>query len=332
MKKIKSLLVVAGAVTFGSAAFFSLDNVQAQEGELTIYSAGPGGMVNAIIEAFEEETGVSVNLYQGTTGEVLGRLEAESSNPQADVVQLASLPAALDYKEEGLILPYVTENHDDLYEDWVDADGYWYGIAGSALAIVYNTDVVEEAPTDLSDLQDEAFNDRIAIPDPSQSGTALDLLAIKVNNEGDEAWEEYEALKDNGIRLAGANRPALETVITGQNDVVYGGVDYMAYDAIEDGEPIGVSFPESGTAISPRPVFILESTEQEENAKLYMDFVTSEAAQELIETFNLMPANSDIEITGDKFTRDEINEFEYDWEALTDSTEEVLTQFMELMR
>ena len=53
-----------------------------------------------------------------------------------------------------------------------------------------------------------------------------------MNNEGSKAWDEYKALKQNGMKLAGANKPALESVIKGDNDVVYGGVDYMVYDCL----------------------------------------------------------------------------------------------------
>lgn len=301
-------------------------------GELVVYSAGPGGMVEELAEAFENETNITVELYQSTTGDVLGRLEAEADNPIADVVQLASLPAAIDYKNDDLIMPYITENHDELYEDWVDEEGYYYGFSGSALAIVYNTENVTNPPTDLSDLQDEQYQDKIAIPDPSQSGTALDLLSIKINNEGDAAWDEYESLKENGMSLAGANNPALESVITGQNDIIYGGVDYMAYNAIENGEPVDLVFPASGTAISPRPAFILESTQNEDNAKLYMDFITSETGQKIVDDHNLMPANSNMAQKENKVVRDDIEEYEYDWEALPSQTEDVLSQFMELMR
>ncbi|WP_049773628.1 type 2 periplasmic-binding domain-containing protein [Salisediminibacterium selenitireducens] len=61
-------------------------------GKLTLYTSGPGGMAEQLVEAFEEETGIEVDIFQGTTGDVLGRLEGEGANPIADVVALASMP------------------------------------------------------------------------------------------------------------------------------------------------------------------------------------------------------------------------------------------------
>ena len=85
-----------------------------------------------------------------------------------------------------------------------------------------------------------------------------------MNNEGSKAWDEYKALKQNGMKLAGANKPALESVIKGDNDVVWCS---MVYAAKAKGEPVDIKYPKSGTAISPRPAFILKSSKHKELAK-----------------------------------------------------------------
>lgn len=300
--------------------------------KLVLYAAGPDDLVNDMVKKFEKESGEKVQVYQGTTGEILGRLEAEKDNPKADVVQLASLPAALDYKKKDLIEPYKVKNHKKLYKDWIDKDGYYYGFSGSALGMSYNTKAVKKAPKDTKDLTDKKYKDKLAIPDPSESGTALDLLSIKVNNEGDKAWDEYKALKDNGMHMAGANKPALQSVIKGENDVVYGGVDYMVYKAKAKGEPVDISYPESGTAISPRPAFILKSSEHKEAAKAYMDYVTSKKGQKEVDDHYLIPADKSQEKNKDKAKRSEIKEFKYDWNTLSDDSEKVLKKFTDMMK
>lgn len=299
---------------------------------LVLYTAGPDDLVKDMVKEFEKDSGKKVKVYQGTTGEILGRLEAEKDNPKADVVQLASLPAALDYKKKGLITPYKVKNADKLYKDWQDKDGYWYGIGGSALGISYNTDKVKTAPKDTKDLQSNEYKDALAIPNPSESGTALDLLSIKVHDDGNKAWDEYKALKDNGMKLAGANKPALETVIKGENKAVYGGVDYMVYKAKKKGEPVDIAYPESGTAISPRPAFILKSSKHQEAAKAYMDYATGDKGQKQVDDHYLIP--SDKAAHHNKLTKDrkDIKELKYDWNALSGESEKVLKQFMDMMK
>ena len=316
----------------GSNSSKSSSNDGNSKDKLVLYAAGPDNLVNDMVKQFEKQTGKKVQVFQGTTGEILGRLEAEKDNPKADVVQLASLPAALDYKKKGLIEPYKVKNHKKLYKDWIDKDGYYYGFSGSALDLSYNTKNVKNPPKDVKDLTQSKFKNKIAIPDPSESGTALDLLSIKVNNEGSKAWDEYKALKQNGMKLAGANKPALESVIKGDNDVVYGGVDYMVYAAKAKGEPVDIKYPKSGTAISPRPAFILKSSKHKELAKKYMDYVTSSKGQKQVDDHYLIPADKSVEKKKCKAKRKDIKEYKYDWNHLSDKSEKVLKKFTELMR
>ena len=84
--------------------------------------------------------------------------------------------------------------------------------SGSALGLSYNTKAVKQPPKDVKDLTNAKYKNKIAIPDPSESGTALDLLSIKVNNEGDKAWDEYKKLKDNGMKQAGANKYTVSSI------------------------------------------------------------------------------------------------------------------------
>lgn len=78
----------------------------ALSGKLVLYSAGPQGLANDIVNGFKAKTGLTVEMFQGTTGKILARMEAEKANPVADVVILASLPSAQALKADGLTLPY----------------------------------------------------------------------------------------------------------------------------------------------------------------------------------------------------------------------------------
>lgn len=75
-------------------------------GKLVVYSAGPKELAEAIQKGYETKTGVKIEMFQGTTGKVLSRMEAEKANPVVDVVILASLPATQGLKKNGLTLEY----------------------------------------------------------------------------------------------------------------------------------------------------------------------------------------------------------------------------------
>ena len=109
----------------------------AQAETLTVYSAGPGGMINKLAADFQKMTGATVNVFQATTGKVMARLEAEQANPVADVVISASWDTATDYDAQGLLLDYMSPNAEKV-PDFLKAPTYVaQGI--SALAIAWNT-------------------------------------------------------------------------------------------------------------------------------------------------------------------------------------------------
>ena len=84
---LKNMLAagVAAAVLFSGAAV-----VSAAENSVTVYMPSPKGLNAKYVAAFEKETGIKVKPFEGTTGKILARLEAEKANPVADVVVLAS--------------------------------------------------------------------------------------------------------------------------------------------------------------------------------------------------------------------------------------------------
>src|SRR5262245_20392957 len=58
----------------------------AAQGAITVYSAGPAELINKLAKDFTAQTGIAVNVFQGTTGQVMARIEAEAANPVVDVL------------------------------------------------------------------------------------------------------------------------------------------------------------------------------------------------------------------------------------------------------
>ena len=163
-------------------------------GSVTVYMPSPTDLNTAYVDGFEKKTGVKVNLFEGTTGEILARLEAEKDNPVADVVVLASWSDGLSMKESGQIESYPeAAKADKLYDGWVDDDKMLFGTSASALGVIYNTTLVDTLDADWKDLADAQYKDMIAIPDPEKSGSCKDFLAGYMNATGDD-WKEWQRM------------------------------------------------------------------------------------------------------------------------------------------
>ena len=299
-------------------------------GTLTVYMPSPTDLNTAYIEGFEEKTGVKVELFEGTTGEIQARLEAEKDNPVADVVVLASWSDGLSMKESGQIMSYPeAENADKLYDGWVDGDNMLFGTSASALGVIYNTTLIDSLDADWSELANAKYKDMIAIPDPEKSGSCKDFLAgymCSTNND----WSAWEGMAENGLMVAGANKAALETVTTGEKAILVAGVDYNAYSNIDKGEPLQIYYPESGTVINPRPAMIMKTSKNVENAKAFIDYLMSDEAQQMVADAYLLPGRSDI--TCDNRTNvSDIPTFEnLDWDTMMANSSDIAAKLNEL--
>lgn len=333
LKRIGALLLTlsigAALIGCGSGSGNSSNDGQGNNnsGKVVVYTAGPDGLAQNIAKEFKEETGIEMEIFQGTTGKILAKLEAEKSNPVADIVVLASWPAAVGLKNDGWTVAYEdAENADKLHEGWVDADKHIFGYSGSAVGIVYNTNLVSNPGEDWNDYLSSDYRDSLNIPDPSSSGSAMDLISGYIASNGEEGWEFFEGLKENGTVVAGANKEALEPVITGAKKAVIGGVDYMAYSSKAKGEPVDIVYPTSGTVVNPRTVSILKDAPNMENAKKAVDFFLSDKAQKLVDDAYIIPGRSDIK-SETRTNLEDIKLLNYDLNTMGENEKDKISKF-----
>lgn len=290
----------------------SAEDNTALSGKVTVYMPSPAGLADKLAADFTDKTGVQVDVFQGTTGEILARLEAEQANPVADVVILASWSDGLSMKADGQIMSYTPANADKIVDGWIDADNTLFGYSASAVGIIYNTTVIPEMSADWTELADEQFSGLLAIPDPEKSGACKDFVAGFVNKYG---WDAFEGMAANGMIVPGANKAALEAVTTGEVGALVAGVDYNAYSSIAKGEPLAIYYPAGGTVVNPRPAMIMNTAPNVDNAKAFVDYLFSDDAQKLVADAYLLPGRSDVKCEG-RTNLEDIPQIECDWDKM----------------
>ena len=314
---LKSL--ARGAATLAVLAVAGLQPAAAQS--VTVYSAGPGGLINALAKGFTAESGIAVDVFQATTGKVMARIEAEASNPAVDVLVSASWGTVAEYDAKGLLLPYSSPNAKMVPDFLKSGTAVAQGI--SALAIAYNPKSGVPVPKDWADLTGPAYKNLITMPDPASSGSAFELVAALHAKDGN--WSLFEGLAKNGMIVPGPNAAALNPVLQGAKAVVFGAVDYISFSRAAKGESIEVVFPASGTVIAPRPIMIFKWSKRQDEAKKLVDYMLSEKGQAEVAKVFLMPARTDI-----KAKRPGISELKLlpvDSDAAYAKREEILKQF-----
>ncbi|MGW4245035.1 extracellular solute-binding protein [Nocardia sp. NPDC004722] len=297
-------------------------------GDLTLYSANPQDLTDELVAAFTKASGVKVKVFSGETGKITAKLDAEGPRPAADVVYLASWTPAAQYNLDGRTLPYTPRGADRIHDGWINKDHGFVGRDGSALVMVVNSKMVPRLPNDWADLAAPEFHNAVIMPDPRESGTARDLLAAMVSAWGrDRTWAMFDGLFANGMTVRGGNGPALDEVTAGRYAVILGGVDYSAYDASAKGVPLRVISPSSGTVITPRPIFILNTTRNPVAAKALVDYMFTPEAQQISAAHKMIPARTDIAVAPGTRTYAEVKQLPFSWDQVKGSGTEILADF-----
>ena len=150
-----------------------------------------------------------------------------------------------------------------------------------------NTDLIGDIKVEgYEDLLNPALKGKIAMADPSKSSSAyehlINMLYAMGNGNPDNGWDYVTKFYKNldGKLLSGSS-----AVYKGVADGEYvvgctfeeGGAKYVA-----DGAPVKLVYMKEGVISKPDGIYIIKNAKHMENAKKFIDFVTSKEAQTLI--------------------------------------------------
>jgi iron(III) transport system substrate-binding protein len=269
-----------------------------------------------------------VNVFQGDTGAVLAKLDAEKANPRADVVILADWSGALGLANAGLLASYKPEKGDQVPAAYRDAESRFIAQGLTGLGITYNTKVVKTPPTLVADLAGPEWQGKVTMPDPAVSGSVYGIVAAETQKLGDTAgWAVFQNMKKNGLVVLGTNAQALAPVLTGTKSAVFGAADYIALTSIQKGEALKVVYPTDGTVIAPRPMMILKSSGNMVAAQAFEDFVMSDAGQALVAKTLIIPGRSDVAVDPARQPLSALTPLPVDWTKAIAGQSEALKKF-----
>lgn len=245
-------------------------------GNLVVYSPHDADPLNAGVEMFRQAyPNINVEVIAAGTGELCQRVVAESANPQGDVLWgggADTLAAYTDY-----FAPYVCANDDVIDEAYKDANDLWIGESPLPMVFIYNKTLIDEAdvPTTWEGLCDESLKGKIAYASPAKSGSAYTQLCTMLFSQPtlDEGWalvEKFIANLDGKIQDSSGNCHKL----VASGEYVLGVTIEKSAVLYNDNPDIGYVYPEKNSAV-PDGVALIKNCPNEENAKLFIDFVTS---------------------------------------------------------
>jgi iron(III) transport system substrate-binding protein len=260
-----------------------------RSGILVVYAAGPRSLADFACATFRQATGHKIELFCGTTGQIMARLEAEKYRPRADVVLLAGRTGAEALKDAGALMPFLPENAARLRSEWNDPQGCYYGTGAAVVGIATHRGSVPEA-IEWADILEGRFRGRSIMPSPSRSGSSSEYVLAAYQQDPDGFWATFTGARRRGLEITGANNQALTSLLIGSHQAVFAAADYLVFPSIAAGEPIVMQFPASGCPYIVRPIMILKTTGQPDLARRFVEHVLGSEVQREVSEAYLLPA------------------------------------------
>ncbi|MBQ8093076.1 MAG: extracellular solute-binding protein [Clostridia bacterium] len=298
MKKILSFVLVLMLLTVACASAMAAD--------LVIYSARNERLNNIVIPAFEAETGISVEMITGSTGEVNQRIKAEveSGNVTVDIHWAAG--EAMLSANRDMFEVYVSSENDAMMENFRnDGTSPFSGAFAEPNVMIVNTEKLAAAGITVesyADLLNPALKDHIIAADPANSSSAFIALLGMLYGTGNgdpmskEAWDFIDGFLTN---LNGKNASSSSQVYNGVASGEYWvGLSYedpcVELEAVGE-YPVKVVYAKEGVVFSPQSVQIVKNAPHMDAAKKFVDFVLSEKIQTAVAAeLNLRPLRAGV--------------------------------------
>jgi iron(III) transport system substrate-binding protein len=251
---------------------------------LTIYSGRTQNLIGPLLERFNKETGIAIDVKYGDSAELALLLDEEGDRTPADVF-LSQSPGATGFLAgKGRLGQLEAGVLDKVDPRFRNADGRWVGISGRQRVLVYNSEQVTEAelPDSVLELTGDRYAGKVAVA-PS-NGSFQDFVTAMRQLEGEEATAAWlKAMAANEPRTYANNNAIVEAVSRGEVEMGlvnhYYNYRFQQEDPDTPSRNHGFADGDVGALVIPSTASVLEGTDKADEAGRFVDFLLTAEAQ-----------------------------------------------------
>ncbi|SFB75899.1 extracellular solute-binding protein [Butyrivibrio sp. YAB3001] len=283
MKKVMTvlpiILVIAVFAVFWGVSVNTRNDSDPDDNSLVVVSPNPIEFMTPLMQEFENETGISVNLIScGTTDAI----EKITTDEDVDVLWGGSLLAVGSYKD--YFFSYKTLNRAIFKEQFKTVEGEFTCFSDVPSVIIVNSDIIGDIKVEgYDDLLNPLLKGQIAYANPLKSSSAFEHLVnmLYAMGKGDpeNGWDYVKKLINN---LDGK-------LLDNSSEVYYGVADgkfkvgltfeEAAVTMIKKDKHIRIVYMDEGVLSTPDGIYISKKSKRISNAERFVDFLTSKDAQ-----------------------------------------------------
>ncbi|WP_210398191.1 Fe(3+) ABC transporter substrate-binding protein [Motiliproteus sediminis] len=272
---------------------------QAQAEEVNIYSYRQAFLIEPILDAFTEETGIKANVVFAKKG-LVERLENEGQNSKADLVLTADSGRLYDVVNRGLTQPIDSAVIDaNIPAHYRDPDGQWVALTARSRIVYASKERVKEGELKTyEDLADPKWKGRICTRSGKHSYN-LSLIGSMIAHHGEEGAEKWlEGVKANLARKPqGNDRAQVKAVKEGVCDLAIGNTYYFGKmlhntknpEQVDWANSVNLIFPnqgDRGAHMNITGAAVTKYAPNKEAAVKLIEFLSGAKAQEMYAQVN----------------------------------------------
>jgi iron(III) transport system substrate-binding protein len=255
---------------------------------LVVYNAQHDTLTKAWTAAFTAQTGVKVEIRQGSDLTMANQIVAEGSASPADVFLTENSPGMTIVEAAKLFATVDKATIDQVPSAYRPSTGKWVGIAARSTVFAYNPSLLKEAdlPKSIMDLQDPAWKNKWGAAPKGADFQAIVSAMLELKGEAATAtW--LKAMKDNAQQFSG-NTAAMKAVNAG---TVPGAIIYHYYwygdqaKTKENSNNVKLQFftnKDPGAFLSTSGGGVLASSKHPVEAQAFVKFITSAVGQSVL--------------------------------------------------
>jgi iron(III) transport system substrate-binding protein len=331
---MKKLVVATLAALWWCGPVLAADAVDVEaakkEGKVIWYTSTPIEDAQRIVDLFQKETGIKVEMFRSGGSAILRRFQQETSAGRiaVDVITHSDPSAADTLSKKGLFVPFKPKNFEKIPDAAKDKDGNHIAQRLNLMTIYLRNDKVprSEEPKTWSDLLDPKYKGKMVTTDPSFTALQVSVVGMMAKLRG---WDFYEKLRQNDVMIVQGNQQVSDMLKRGERVIAAGALDSYAADDRRDGHPIRTLYPADGVFVIPSPTSVVKGAPDPNAAKLFAEFMIGDAVQNMFPAQGGYAARSDIAPpTGSPAIKD-MNIIAVDYEYIEKETARIKKRFTE---
>jgi iron(III) transport system substrate-binding protein len=245
---------------------------------ITLYNGQHEQTTDSLVEGFEKQTGIEVNVRNDDEDTLADEIVTEGSNSPADVVYTENSPALEYLQGRGLLAPVEPSTLAHTPSKYNSPQGDWLGVSARVSVLIYNPSLIgaSELPRGVTELADPKYGGKLAFA--AGETDFQPIVSSYAHTYGETAALKWlEAIKSNaGSHVYPDNETIADEVNRGA--VAFGVVNQyywyrMRAELGASNVPSKIAYFASG---------ILKSSRHRADAQKFLAFLVSRQGQEII--------------------------------------------------